>query len=289
MANRIVAIDGIELATETFGDPSHPALLMIMGAGASMVWWDDGLCRRLADGGRRVIRYDHRDTGRSTCYEPGRPGYRSQDLVADAIAILDAYEISAAHVVGQSMGGALAQLLALQDPDRVVSLVLISTTLAVASERELPAPAPSYLEFLSTVAVDWSDPQSTVEYLVDHWRVLSATERPFEEGRVRELATRDVRRARNFASSQNHSLLGGDEPQLGRVASIDAPTLVIHGSADPLFPLEHGAALSQEIANARLVTLDGAGHGLQSADWETVGRAILAHTDVDGPLSAAGG
>src|SRR3989440_7862298 len=109
-----------------------------MGIGASMLWWEDAFCRMLADGGRFVIRYDHRDTGRSVTYEPGRPEYTSTDLIADAVGVLDAIGVAAAHVVGVSAGGAFAQLLALDYPNRVLSLVLISTSPATPGERGLP-------------------------------------------------------------------------------------------------------------------------------------------------------
>src|SRR5881392_3130047 len=129
MAERMVEAQGVVLCTEPFGDPSDPPILLIMGIGASMLWWEEGFCRMLADGGRFVIRYDHRDTGRSVTYEPGRPGYTGDDLVDDAAGVLGAYGVGAAHVVGVSMGGALAQVLALDFPERVLSLVLISTSL----------------------------------------------------------------------------------------------------------------------------------------------------------------
>ncbi len=120
MAERIIAAGGIRLCTESFGEPTDPPVLLVMGLGASMLWWDEEFCRSLADGGRLVIRYDHRDTGRSTTYEPRRPGYNSPDLVADAAAVLDGYGLGSAHVVGVSAGGAMAQLLALDLADRVL-------------------------------------------------------------------------------------------------------------------------------------------------------------------------
>ena len=115
-----------------------------------MLWWEEGFCRMLADGGRFVIRYDHRDTGRSVTYEPGHPGYTGADLVADAAGVLDAYGIPAAHVVGVSAGGAFAQLLALDFADRVRSLVLISTSPALPGERELPPPTEEFARFMAT-------------------------------------------------------------------------------------------------------------------------------------------
>src|SRR3954470_19892082 len=130
----LIQANGVELCTETFGDPDDAPILLVMGSGASMLWWEDGFCRALAGGGRFVIRYDQRDTGRSFACEPGRPGYRGADLVADAAGVLDAHGIDAAHVAGVSSGGALAQLLGLGFPERVGSLTLISTSIAVASD-----------------------------------------------------------------------------------------------------------------------------------------------------------
>src|ERR671925_1689903 len=138
MAERMIEANGVELCTEPFGDPDDPPVLLVMGVGGSMLWWEEGFCRMLAEGSRFVIRYDHRDTGRSVTYEPGRPEYTGADLVADAVGVLDAYGIAAAHVVGLSAGGAFAQLLALDFADRVLSLVLISTTAAQPVDRGLP-------------------------------------------------------------------------------------------------------------------------------------------------------
>jgi pimeloyl-ACP methyl ester carboxylesterase len=104
LAERLIEANGVELCTEPFGDAADPPILLVMGIGGSMLWWEEGFCRMLADGGRFVIRYDHRDAGRSVTYEPGHPGYASADLVADAVGVPDA--LPAAHVVGVSAGGA---------------------------------------------------------------------------------------------------------------------------------------------------------------------------------------
>jgi pimeloyl-ACP methyl ester carboxylesterase len=278
LAERMIEANGVQLCTEFFGDPADPAILLVMGVGGSMLWWEEGFCRMLVEGGRFVIRYDHRDTGRSVTYEPGRPDYTGADLVADAVGVLDAYAIPAAHVVGVSAGGAFAQLLALGFPDRVLSLVLISTSPATPGERLLPPATDRYRRFLTTATVDWSDEGSVVEYLVDYARVLAGGERPFDEAAVRELVCCDVARARNIASSENHGLISEGEILHRPLASIGVRTLVIHGTADPMFPLEHGQALAGEIPGARLLTLEGAGHGVDRADWEPVVRAIVDHT-----------
>jgi pimeloyl-ACP methyl ester carboxylesterase len=278
VAERMIEANGVELCAEAFGDPADPPILLISGIGASMLWWDEGFCRMLADGRRFVIRYDHRDTGRSVTYEPGRPGYTGDELVADAAGVLDAYDISAAHVVGASAGGGCAQLLALDFAERVLTLVLISTSLAVSTDRRLPPPNEEFTRFAAAVEVDWSDSESVVEYLVAYSRVLAGGQRTFDERALRELARRDVERARDFAAARNHDLLLDDERSHKPVSSISVPTLVIHGTADPMFPIEHGEALADEIPGARLLRLEGAGHGVDRADWEVLVEAILDHT-----------
>jgi pimeloyl-ACP methyl ester carboxylesterase len=244
-----------------------------------MLWWDEGFCRMLADGERFVIRYDHRDTGRSVAYEPGHPGYRGADLVGDALRVLDAYGLSAAHVVGVSAGGAFAQLLALQVPDRVLTLVLISTSPATPVDRALPPPTDEFGRFASTADVDWSDRESVIEYSFNYSRVLAGGRRPFDEADARAFVRRDVERTRNPASLQNHDVLpDGEEATDESITSITAPTLVIHGTADPMFPLAHGEALAEAIPDATLLPLEGAGHGVDRTDWDLIARAIIAHT-----------
>jgi pimeloyl-ACP methyl ester carboxylesterase len=277
--DRMIEANGVELCTETFGDSADPPVLLIMGMGGSMLWWDEGFCRLLADGGRFVIRYDHRDTGRSVSYPPGRPAYSSDDLVTDAAGVLDAYGVGAAHVVGVSMGGALAQLLALDFPERVASLTLISTSPAVGSHAGLPSGSDALARFAATASVDWSDAVSVTEYLVGYSRVL-AGERRFDADALREFVHGDIARARDFSAAQNHELLDDDGRVRAPLSSIAAPTLVIHGTADPMFALAHGEALAAAIPGATLLPLEGAGHGVDRADWATITLAVLEHTTI---------
>jgi pimeloyl-ACP methyl ester carboxylesterase len=278
MAERMIEANGVELCTEAFGDPADPPILLIMGTGASMLWWEEGFCRMLADAGRFGIRYDHRDTGRSVSYEPGRPPYTGADLTADAVGVLDGLGISAAHVVGVSAGGGISQEVALDSAERVLSLTLISSSPATRGDRSLPPPTPDFSRFVASADADWSNPDSVIDYLVDYSRVLAGGERAVDESGLRELVRRDVERARDFAAAQNHDLMSHGEGSPRPLSSITAPTLVIHGSADPMFPLEHGRALAEEIPGARLLALPGAGHGVDRADWEVVVKAILEHT-----------
>jgi pimeloyl-ACP methyl ester carboxylesterase/nitroimidazol reductase NimA-like FMN-containing flavoprotein (pyridoxamine 5'-phosphate oxidase superfamily) len=278
VAEGMIEANGVALCTEAFGESADPPLLLVMGVGASMLWWEEGFCRLLAEGGRFVIRYDHRDTGRSVTYEPGRPQYTGADLITDAVGVLDAYELPAAHVVGVSAGGAFAQLLALDYPDRVLSLVLVSTSPATAGERRLPSATDRVIGFLASAEVDRSDRESVIEYVVAYARMLAGGVRPFDEVAWRELVRRDVERARDVAASENHNLIPEGDVSSEPISSIAVPTLVIHGTADPMFPPAHGQALAEEIPGARLLTLAGAGHGVDRADWETVANAILEHT-----------
>jgi pimeloyl-ACP methyl ester carboxylesterase len=278
VSERMIEANGVVLCTESFGDPADPPILLVMGLGASMLWWDERFCRRLADGGRFAVRYDHRDTGRSVTYEPGNPPYDSGDLMADAAGVLDAFGLPAAHIVGVSAGGAFAQLLALDDADRVRSLVLISTSPATPGDRGLPPPSDELGNFVATADVDWSDPESVIDYQVGYSHVLNGVERPFDEAASRAFVRRDVERARNVAALQNHDAIADDDRSREPLSSISVPTLVIHGTADPMFPLGHGEALTAEIPGATLVPLEGAGHGVDEADWDTLTALILEHT-----------
>jgi pimeloyl-ACP methyl ester carboxylesterase len=278
VAEQMIEANGVELCTEAFGDPADPPIMLVMGIGASMLWWEEDFCRMLAGGGRFVIRYDHRDTGRSITYEPGQPEYTGADLTADAAGVLDGFGIPAAHLVGVSAGGGIAQELALDCADRVLSLTLISTSPATPGDRDLPPPTAEFGRFIATAEADWSNRESIIDYLVDYLRVLAGGERAFDETRVRELVRRDIERARDFAAVQNHDLMSHGEGSHKPLSSITAPTLVIHGTADPMFPLHHGEALAADIPGARLLPLEGAGHGVYRDDWEMMVSPILEHT-----------
>jgi pimeloyl-ACP methyl ester carboxylesterase len=179
-------------------------------------------------------------------------------------------------------------LLALTFPERVRSLVLISTSGATPGDRDLPPPTDSLRRFLSTAEVDWSDEDSVIGYITDFCRMLSGGRHGFDEAQMRDLVRHDVKRARDFAARRNHDLLApGDQPS-GTVSSITVPTLVIHGTADPMFPVEHGEALADDIPAARLMRLEGRGHGIDPADQETIAAAIIDHLNAGRTRSRAG-
>ena len=277
----VIKTNGVELCTQSFGNPDDPPILLIMGAGASMLWWDETFCRLLADTGRFVIRYDHRDTGRSTTFPPGNPGYSGADLVTDAVGVLDGYSIEAANLVGFSAGGAIAQLLTLNHAERVRSLTLISTSPVIPGERALPPPTEAFRRFVAITQVDWSDRDSVIRYRVDYCRML-AGDGPFDEPALLDLVRRDVERAHDFSAAQNHDLIADGEPPRRPLASITVPTLVIHHLGDPIFPLDHDVALAEAIPTAGLHPLIGAGHLIDRADWDEVILAIRTYTSPEG-------
>jgi pimeloyl-ACP methyl ester carboxylesterase len=279
VSREIVHANGVELCVETFGDPGDPAILLIMGMSASMDWWQDEFCGRLAAGSTFVIRYDHRDTGRSVSYEPGAPAYTGDDLVDDAVGVLDALGVRRAHVVGMSMGGALAQVVALDHPDRVAALTLIATSPEGPAD-DLPGMAEeARAEFARLTEPDWSDRAAVIDYGVGFERACAGPSGSFEETTTRELWGRVFDRTTNIASSfANHGLIDGSPRWRDRLGELRIPTLVVHGEEDPVLPVEHGVALAREISGAELVRLGGVGHELPRSTWDTVVPAILERT-----------
>jgi pimeloyl-ACP methyl ester carboxylesterase len=285
MTELTITTNGVALAATTAGDPADPAVLLLHGAGQSSVAWEDEFVDRLVAGRRFVIRYDTRDAGRSTSYPVGSPEYGLPDLVADADGVLDELGIDRAGVVGMSQGGAVAQLLALDHPGRVASLILVSSTPGGPGHQhpDLPAVTDEILAVLNEQAPehDWADRAAVVDYLLDAERPFVAASRPFDEPGVRAAAERAVDRADHTIAAQltNPYLLGAGTAWRSRLGEIAAPTLVLHGTEDPLFPYGHGVALMKEISGARLIALEGVGHELvPRRTWDLAVPAILEHT-----------
>jgi pimeloyl-ACP methyl ester carboxylesterase len=277
---KIVHANGVDLCAQTFGPPDAEPVLLIAGAASTMLYWDEEFCARLAAGPRFVLRYDHRDTGRSVTSPPGAPNYTSVDLLGDAIGLLDALGIDRAHLVGLSMGGGLAQLAAISHPARVASLTLIATSPAgPGAGSDLPSMSDEVqAEFAAVPEPDWADREAVIEYLVEQERLCAARSVPFDTAGMRTRMADVVDRSPEIRAMFNHFVVvGGDAPR-HRLADIAAPTLVLHGDEDPVCPAAHGVALAAEIPGARLVTLPGVGHEWPRRAWEPAVPAILAHT-----------
>ncbi|MBZ9967357.1 alpha/beta fold hydrolase [Mesorhizobium sp. BR1-1-2] len=180
-----------DIISEAFGDPADPALLLIMGAMASMLWWPEALCRKLAGAGLFVLRYDNRDTGRSTKYPPGEPPYTFDDMADDAIGVLDSHGLDKAHIAGMSMGGMIAQLVALKHPSRVASLTVISSSPLGVDTSNLPQTSDAYIEHSAEGAhIDWSDRRQVIDFMIKDTRAIASTAHPFDEGRMRAFIDR---------------------------------------------------------------------------------------------------
>ncbi|GGQ18744.1 alpha/beta fold hydrolase [Streptomyces roseolilacinus] len=292
---RMVPSGDLRLWTEEFGDPAHPAVLLLMGAGAQGVQWNDGFVARLVAGGRRVIRYDHRDAGRSSTVDFATHPYTVADMAADALAVLDALGVDRAHFVGASLGGVIAQRLAVTHPHRMLTLTALASSplgtdmggvigRAMAGEPplegELPPPAPELLATL--VSAPSPEGMSEEEYLAARlplWRVLHGTVLPFDEGEYRTMEARVYGRARSLSAALNHTLAGAaGSGRTEDLAGVTVPTLVLHGTEDPMFPLPHGEAVAAAIPGARLVTVPGLGHTLPSVLDGRLAEEVLRHT-----------
>ncbi|MFJ8436753.1 alpha/beta fold hydrolase [Kitasatospora sp. NPDC094019] len=293
---RTIEVDGAELAAELHGDPADPVVLLIHGAGHCRLNWPDGFVRGLVAGGRCVVRYDARDAGASTTFPVGAPPYTLPDLAEDAAAVIAALGPGPAHVLGMSQGAAVGQLLALGHPDRVATLTLASGTPGVPGQEQpdLPPMADRLAAFFAQVeqdarverdagadgGTDRSAREAVIESIVEGERPFAAASRPFDEDGARLLAARIVDHARDItAQSTNPCLLDAGRPWRARLGAITAPTLVLHGEEDPLFPPEHGRALAAGIPGARFLALPGTGHEVfPEHTWATVVPAVLAHT-----------
>src|SRR3981189_855685 len=221
---KLVEISDVELCVETFGNPVNPAVLLVDGAAASMLWWEAELCEQIARGDRFVIRYDTRDTGRSTSYPPGRRGYTFTDLAGDALGILDALNVERAHIICRSMSGGIGLIVGVDHPDRVASLTFVSTSTREAA----PPPPPSAARPTHPPAAPPpADSAAVVDFVVASAKAYSGGSPYFDETATRALVERDVARTRNIASTlANHYAMTFDGRSRG-YGDITAPTLVV--------------------------------------------------------------
>ncbi|WP_107655985.1 alpha/beta fold hydrolase [Nocardia suismassiliense] len=279
-----IAVNGVDLCVQGFGNPADPAVLLLHGAGESMLAWDVEFVQRFAADRRYVVRYDSRDAGRSTTYPVGAPTYGLRDLVADAAGLITVLGLGKAHLVGMSQGSAVAQLLALDHPELVASLAVASGTPGGPGhvQSDLPGMTPELAAYFDAEAPtpDWHDRNAVVEYLAESMRPFAAATRPFDLETQREQARRVVDRANNIgAQLTNPYLLDPGAPWRNRLGQIAVPALVLHGTEDPLFPIGHGQALAAEITGSRFVALEQTGHEVfPPHTWDVVVPELLAHT-----------
>ena len=284
--------NGIEIEYECLGSADHDPLLLISGLGAQLVRWDDAFCAELARRGHRVIRFDNRDVGLSSKLDAAGPlrigeavgaamrgeavdaPYRLEDMADDAVALLDALGIDSAHVMGSSMGGAIAQLMAIRQPSRVRTL---TSAMATSGARDLPPPTPEAMKVLMTAPP--TDRAGRAEHEVANARAIGGAGFPFEPERVRRRAEREYDRCfhpRGIARQLLATTLQPDRREALR--SLRVPTLVIHGDEDPLVRPECGIDTHQCVPGSKLRMIAGMGHELRSGAFSEIVDALCEHT-----------
>lgn len=277
MSEHYIQANGIQLAYDEFGDPNRPVILLIMGLGTQMIAWPEAFCRGLAARGYRVIRFDNRDIGLSQKMDGGRiphllkmaaysrlnlpldVPYRLQDMAQDAICLLDALDIDSAHIVGASMGGMIAQLIAGHFPYRVLSLTSIMST---SGRRSLPG-AKRNVALHMLRRPSSTDPQALQEHAIRTWRLIGSPDYQPSDAALRDKLSQSYQRSHYPAGHSRHMaaiMASGDRIEV--LKKIVAPTLVIHGKADPLVPVAGGIDTARLVRGARLELFDGMGHDL---------------------------
>jgi pimeloyl-ACP methyl ester carboxylesterase len=282
---RVADLGEVELAYETLGDSADPAMLLIMGLGAQMIYWPTELCEMLAARGFFVIRFDNRDSGRSTVLsvEPPRIAqlasgqaeapYRLEDLAGDAARLLDHLGIERAHIVGASMGGMIAQVFALEYPERTLSLASIMST---TGNRSVGRPTEGAMAVLLTPAP--TDREGYVEATIRGRGVIGT--QPADESRTRELAERSFDRGYHpEGTARQFGAIAVADDRTARLREITAPTVVIHGSEDPLITRSGGEATAAAIPGAELVVIDGMGHDMPPQHLDEITDALVANAE----------
>ena len=280
----------IELCYQTFGDPGAEPLLLVMGLGGPMTWWDAELCVQLAEAGFHVIRYDNRDTGRSTrstgrvrrtdlvrafVGAPARAPYSIADLAEDAFGLLDHLGIESAHVAGVSMGGMIAQTMALAAPERVLSL---SSIMSTTGRRTVGRQHPSLLPTL--IAGRGPGREDYIRGSLAVWRIIGSPRFPQTEERLRERAGETWDRGVTRAGVLRQMMAVLTQPDRTRaLAGITAPTLVMHGLADRMVHVSGGRATAAAIPGARVTFIEGWGHDLPAALFPTFTSSIRRNAD----------
>ncbi|MFA6120603.1 MAG: alpha/beta fold hydrolase [Sideroxydans sp.] len=287
MEKMISTEDSVIIWTETFGKSTDPTVLLIMGAMNQGIFWPDEFCQTLANEGNFVIRYDHRDTGKSSIIDFERHPYSLDTLTRDAVEVLKGHGVEKAVIVGLSMGGYIAQLIAIQHPDLVDKLVLISTTadqrpymtatMGIDGERfDLPPPDEKLLAYIrSTVSAPPKTESELEDNMLQGWAVTYGGARPFPRKQVANALRLSASRTKDRTANFHHALAVAASPErLESVKRIQAPTLIIHGRYDVCFPLSHAEYLSHSIPKAQLFVLE-MGHAFMWS-WSIEVAALIS-------------
>jgi pimeloyl-ACP methyl ester carboxylesterase len=296
MSEQTAPVNGIEIVYEEFGDRRDPVMLMIMGLGTQMLGWHEDLCRMLAGQGFRVVRFDNRDVGRSTRIE-GRPrpdlmalaagdpssaSYTLDEMADDTVGLLDHLGAESAHLIGASLGGMIAQVVAIREPERVLSL---SSIMSTTGNRDVGQPHPEGMAALFSPPP--RDPDGFAEWAVANWRTLGSPGFELDEDAIRATAKVSFERGYNpdgVARQLAAAIASGDRTE--ELSRLEVPTLVIHGSDDVLIDVSGGEATARAIPGAKLIVIPGMGHDLPRALWPQFVDEIVANAERAGAREA---
>ncbi|MEW1545000.1 alpha/beta fold hydrolase [Streptomyces tsukubensis] len=292
MAERVVTSKDVELWSEDFGDPADPALLLVAGGNLTALSWPTEFAERLAAGGLHVIRYDHWGVGRSTGWDPAERPYGYLQLAADAVAVLDGWEIERAHFVGMSMGAVLCQLVALDHPQRMLSMsMMLSGALdvdfpgnirrAFAKEPSvdgLPLPQERFLEALAVMNEDVDGREAELDRRVRRWKLFSGDAVPFGEADFRRWEQQAIDHSGALGEPQSHyAVQPPPRERAPELRDVRVPAQVIQATEDPIAPPPHGRHLADLIPGTELVEIEGMGHALPVSVHRPLAEAVLRH------------
>ena len=279
------AANGLKIAYETFGSPGDPPVLLIMGLGTQMIAWPDEMCEQIAGRGFYVIRYDNRDIGLSTHLDDlpvpsmrdillrRKPPYKVSDMAVDGVALMDELGLDSAHVVGASMGGFIAQILAGKFPDRVRSLTLIMTS---TGSRLVGYPKPQLFRHLLARRVI-KDRAAAEQAVIETFQLIGSKGFAFDEEYLRDLAGRSYERSLDRRGYLRQLAAVMAQPNRTKfLRDLEVPTLVMHGLDDPLVNVSGGLALAKHIRGAQFVGFKGMGHDLPRELWSRFADEICA-------------
>jgi pimeloyl-ACP methyl ester carboxylesterase len=295
------AANGIDIEYDTFGDKNGTPLLLIMGLSSQMVAWPESFCQKLAQSGHWVLRFDNRDVGLSSkiedvrlpdlmatlaAYQQGLPvdaPYTLSDMAADAVGLMDALKLEKAHVCGLSMGGMIAQVMAIEYPQRLLSLISMESS---TGDPTLPPAKPEAMEAM--LSPPPQDGDGYIQHRAEVFRAFAGGSDKFDETLEKELSANSYDRSfypLGFIRQLAAILASGNRTQ--SLASVTAPTLVIHGADDPLVPPAHGRATAGAIPGAKLLVVEGLGHGIAYPSlWDQIVDAITQHTNAASGLKS---